>query len=304
VRAACQSPRGSRFEHVIFVSRQRAARRAYSSRSATADHVVRHEGDREATDAQRLFLQYVFNAAGLNVDCYRPDTLHRRIPACLRELRVASLAEARRVLERDPASIHRAVGALLIGVSSFFRDANVFADIANIVLPALVDSKHCLRVWSIGCADGEELHSVAMLLAEAGRLESAALLGSDCRASAIAQAREGVYSAASLRQIPPQRWERHLVRESMQVRMAQHLRARIHWRIADVTRIIEPGAWDLILCRNMAMYLRSDAAAALWRRLEQALRPGGFLILGKAERPMGAHRLSAVSSCVYRRVYG
>jgi chemotaxis methyl-accepting protein methylase len=66
----------------------------------------------------------------------------------------------------------------------------------------------------------------------------------------------------------------------------------------------EPGHWDLILCRNLGMYLKADLAGQLWNRLARALRPGGWLVLGKAERPMGASILSAVSPCLYRRDRG
>jgi chemotaxis methyl-accepting protein methylase len=84
----------------------------------------------------------------------------------------------------------------------------------------------------------------------------------------------------------------------------ESLRSAVQWRTSDVTQVHEPGAWDLILCRNMAMYLRSCAAAQLWRAMEASLRPGGFLVLGKAERPAGAKRLSAIAPCIYRRDRG
>src|SRR5688500_17451182 len=75
---------------------------------------------------QQKFLHWLFIEAGLDASCYRPETLHRRIPACLRELRVANLADARTLLTRDPSRLPAAVGALLIGVTSFFRDDSVF----------------------------------------------------------------------------------------------------------------------------------------------------------------------------------
>jgi chemotaxis protein methyltransferase CheR len=101
--------------------------------------------------------------------------------------------------------------------------------------------------------------------------------------------------------VPPAWWDKYFTREELRLRVAPQLRSAIRWRTGDVTQIREPGQWDVILCRNMAMYLRPHVAAALWNELEEALRPGGFLILGKAERPTGARGLSAVSPCIYRR---
>jgi chemotaxis methyl-accepting protein methylase len=88
-------------------------------------------------------------------------------------------------------------------------------------------------------------------------------------------------------------------------RVRPPLRAHIRWRTADVLVMDEPGSWDVILCRNLAMYLRPDSAARLFERLQRSLRPGGLLALGKAERPTGsAAGLACVSSCIYRRDRG
>jgi chemotaxis methyl-accepting protein methylase len=84
-------------------------------------------------------------------------------------------------------------------------------------------------------------------------------------------------------------------------RVRPELRAAVQWRTGDLTRMCEPGTWDLILCRNLTMYLRPDVAARIYVALEEALRPGGFLVLGKAERPIAAQRLGLVAPCIYRR---
>ena len=75
----------------------------------------------------------------------------------------------------------------------------------------------------------------------------------------------------------------------------------MRWRTGDVLTLPEPGTWDLVLCRNLAIYLQPEAASGLWRRLGASLRPGGLLALGKAERPTGASDLAAVGPCLYRR---
>jgi chemotaxis methyl-accepting protein methylase len=154
---------------------------------------------------------------------------------------------------------------------------------------------------------------VAVLLAEAGLLARSTLLGTDCRAEAIRAARVGAYDAAAARKHVPAAWaaryfEPHDPPAARQAgqrwRVRPELRAAAQWRAGDLTRVAEPGGWDLILCRNAVMYLRCDVAGRVWERLEQSLRPGGFLVLGRAERPAGATRLSPVAPCVYRRDRG
>jgi chemotaxis methyl-accepting protein methylase len=92
-------------------------------------------------------------------------------------------------------------------------------------------------------------------------------------------------------------------------RVRPALRTMLRWRVADVLREHEPGPWDMIFCRNLAMYLRTESMARLWQRLSRALRPGGVLVLGKAERPAGAGAgagaaLTCLHPCIFRRDAG
>jgi chemotaxis methyl-accepting protein methylase len=222
----------------------------------------------------------------------------------LRAIRASSVLEARRTLAANPALVSVAINAMIIGVSSFFRDAAVYDEIAFNVLPSVFRSRAPARVWSVGCSEGQELYSVTILLAELGLLDGCYLLGTDCRSEAILRARDGYYDDAAIRHVPQAWVEKYFHRQTDRWRIVSSLRTAVQWRTADVTRVQEPGFWDLILCRNMAMYLRPEASGRLWDLFERALRPGGYLIMGKAERPTNAKRLSPVGPCVFRRDRG
>jgi chemotaxis methyl-accepting protein methylase len=84
-------------------------------------------------------------------------------------------------------------------------------------------------------------------------------------------------------------------------RIHPDLRTIIQWRCGNVLGTPEPGNWDLILCRNLAIYMQASAASRLWVRLVQCLRPGGFLVVGKAERPPSGCGLKLLAPCIYRR---
>src|SRR5205814_1113477 len=123
---------------------------------------------------------------------------------------------------------------------------------------------------------GAELYSVAMLLSEMKLLNRCHLLGTDCRAGAIRRARHGVFDESAIRTIPLELQKRYVIQENGAFRMVEAVRRSVHWRAADVLSLHEPGVWDMILCRNMAMYMSADAGAQLWRRLAASLRPGGI----------------------------
>ena len=266
--------------------------------------LARRRADGALGEDEELLVRELFDRAGLDARAYRRETLRRRLPACLRLLRAADAAEARQRVQQQPRLAAAAVATMVIGVTSFFRDAAVFDHLTYAVLPALPRAAGHPRVWSIGCSDGDELYSVAILLAEIGLLGGAFLLGTDCRSDAVARAREGRYGPRDVRDVPPAWLARYFVREDEKEawRVADSLRRTVQWRTGDVTRLQEPGTWDLILCRNIAMYLRPEVAGRLWERLEMALRPGGFLVLGKAERPLGCQRLANFAPCIYRRL--
>lgn len=249
---------------------------------------------------EALFLREVLDLAGLDPLCYRLGPLLRRLPSCLRVLRAGSLKDARRRLQADPHAVPLALGALLIGTTSFFRDPAVFHDLERTVIPALLQRHPRPRVWSAACSEGGELHSVAMLLASHGALAPGHLLGTDFRAPAIEAATAGRYPAEVALGVPPDLAARFLVPDGHSVGVATVIRQALYWEQRDVFH--EEGmssSWDLILCRNLAIYLAPSAVEALWKRLATALAPGGFLVVGKAEKPR-LPGLERVASCIYR----
>jgi chemotaxis methyl-accepting protein methylase len=293
------SPRGPRFAHVVFAD--------VALRARPVDHVPRHEPAPPRTEPARLavdaweFIDWLFRRAGLDAAVYRGDTLARRLPSCLRALGSETYDEARRLVERHPRLLDTALETLVVGVTGFFRDSFVFAVLADRVLPALADAGRGLNVWSVGCSDGRELYSVAMLLDEHDLLERSYLVGTDCRSAAVAQARAGLFDEDALADVPAETAARYFERVASGWRVARPLRDAMRWWVGDALRLPEIGAWDVILCRNLAIYLYPDAADRLWRRLAGALRVGGFLVTGKAERPRHADGLVNVAPCTYRR---
>ncbi len=208
------------------------------------------------------------------------------------------------MLEENPTLQATAISAMLVGVTSFFRDPAVFDLLGRNVLPELARGRAALHAWSAGCSDGAELYSLALLLAEAGRLAGSYLLGTDCRPDALARARAGTFEAAALKHVAAPLLARYFTPVDGGWQVVPAVRACARWRTADVLQTQEPGLWDIILCRNTTMYMRAEAAQTLWERFEAALRPGGILVLGKAERPLGSRRLALLAPCIYRRSRG
>ncbi len=303
--------RGLRFAGVsarerLYAVTPRRRSRPVASRRATAPP------ERDAVSPeQTAFLHHVFGLAALPLPRYRVQPLARRLPACLRALKAGSLSEATRQVTRNPDALSRAIDALVIGVTSFFRDPPVFAHLESVIIPALVSRQRPLRVWSAACSDGAELYSVGMLLLKHGAAIRT-LHGTDIRLSAIDLARRACYGLHQVASIDPEMRQRFFTQpKAATFEIIPTLRALARWDVADLLQAPfqrdehapdeqATAAWDLILCRNMSIYLNEPAATRLWFSLAGALRSGGYLVVGKAERPP-VSGLRRVGHCFYQK---
>lgn len=251
------------------------------------------------------FIPWVLHRAGLAAKSYRSQPLQRRLSACLRALHADTTCQAQRMLQQRPELLATAINALLLGVTDFFRDGAVFDMLAQRVLPDLTSRRGGpLRVWSAGCSTGAELYSVAILLQRAGALENSYLLGTDCREDAITHAKAAIYSSHELRGLEPSPRHRHFEPAGPSWRPIAPLRRHVHWKVADLDRGVEPGPWDMILWRNMAIYLTAGAAGAVWQGLVSVLAGQGVLVTGRAERPSAELPLTCLGRCIYRAASG
>lgn len=243
-----------------------------------------------AGDEARL-CETILAHAGIAARDLRPAPLARRLHAVLRALRVRDAQQAIALVDTSPDAHRRALSTLLIGHTLPFRDESVFGSLRRFIVPRL-DARP--RVWSLGCSRGLEMLSVSLLLAERG-LAPSAMRGSDLRA--IDPLRDVHLARDFTAGIPPDMAE--LAARATPEWIRAQVQA-IDWRRENVLDAAFEGTWDLILCRNLAIYLEAESAGRLWRRIAAALKPGGFLVVGKAERPIvaGLHRCGP---CIYKR---
>jgi chemotaxis protein methyltransferase CheR len=252
------------------------------------------------TEKSCQFISTVLKRAGMNPHSYRIKPLLRRLPACLRALHTDNETHALEILGRQPELLSVALSSLLIGVTEFFRDSSVFETLRTEVLPQLASHGRPLRVWSAGCSNGAELYSVAILLAQAGLLDGSYLLGTDCRYDALECARDAVYDLNQVQKIRLPDQCIYFTRAGTNYRPIAQLHRNIQWRIADLMQGIEQGPWDLILWRNMAIYLTAEASEPIWQGLASELAPGGALVVGQAERPPSSLKLDNPGRCIFR----
>jgi two-component system CheB/CheR fusion protein len=258
---------------------------------------------------------------GHDFSLYKPGTLLRRI-----ERRIglagpstsgsgsgpAGMADYLKRLQDDAQELDLLAKDLLINVTSFFRDPQVFDYLAESVIPALVrDCKpgQPLRIWTAGCSTGEETYSLAMLLREEIDAQKVniklQIFASDLDSEAVATAREGLYPPSIAADVSAARLARFFQKEPGGYRVLADLRSAVVFTIQDVLTDPPFSRLDLISCRNLLIYLQPEAQAKIISIFHFALQEGGLLLLGASEAVTevdGRFKMVSKTARLYRHV--
>jgi chemotaxis protein methyltransferase CheR len=208
---------------------------------------------------------------------------------------------------RDPRCLAELIEAAVVGETYFFRHPEQLEAVREVLLQP-TPRERPLRIWSAGCATGEEPYSLAMLLRDAGRAGCRdRILGTDVSARALAVAADGSYGAWSLRRIDPAARARHFEGEPPQVRVRDEVRAAVELRRHNLySDPPPPGPFDLVVCRNVLIYFDPATAREIAARLLDAVALGGILLLGPVEVPLaeglGAERIEVGGTTLLRRL--
>ena len=251
-------------------------------------------GEADARELQALKKQ-VEEDSGLRCDGYKEKCLRRRIAVRMRARGVHRYADYAALLRSDPAEYDRLLATIVINVSKFFRNPEVWQALRERVVPRLLElDARPIRIWSAGTAGGEEAHSVAIMMLEALggvggdalRLDHIRVLGTDIDEESLEVARRGEYGDLALSETPPEiraRW----FDAGKSWRLRPEPRRLVEFRTLDLMRDPFPQGQHLILCRNVIIYFERAVQEELFLRFRDALAPGGYLVLGKVETIFG-----------------
>src|SRR5215467_8104613 len=227
---------------------------------------------------------------GFDFTGYKRSTLQRRIRRRMAMVDVASFSEYRDYLELQPDEFGMLFDSMLINVTSFFRDPLAWQSLREKVLPELLSaktSKSPIRVWSAGCATGEEAYTLAMVLTEAlgpdQFRERVKIYATDLDEEALHQARTGSYDLRALADVPEHLRDIYFETTGTKRAFRRDLRRQVIFGRNDLTRDAPISRVDLLVARNTLMYFNAEAQANVIRRFHFALSYPGYLFLGKAE---------------------
>jgi len=246
--------------------------------------------DPESLGAFESLLIYLKQSRGFDFTAYKRSSLMRRVLVRMQTMGVKGFAAYLDFLQVDPEEFTRLFNTILINVTGFFRDTANWDVLRDAVIPRLVgppDAAELIRVWSAGCASGEEAYSVAMLLAEAmgaaGFRERVKIYATDVDEEALTQARHAIYGPRTAEDVPAPLLEKYFERHDDRYTFNKELRRSVIFGRHDLIQDAPISRVDLLICRNCLMYFNSEAQARILSRFHFALVPAGVLFLGKAE---------------------
>ncbi|WP_158269604.1 protein-glutamate O-methyltransferase CheR [Desulfonatronum sp. SC1] len=265
-------------------------------------------------------LAHLLENRGIDFSGYHPAMLERRVRQRRRVAGCGDMAGYCTYLLNNPGEIDNLLDAITINVSLFFRDSLTFELIADQILPALAREKMnrneaSLRIWSAGCARGEEPYSMAILVHELrdkeGWPEHVHFFATDIDPKALGAAAKAQYAPESLQNVKFRLLNKYFSRHGEVFALNPEIREMVtfsRYDLLDKAHGVPPesvfGDFDLVLCRNVLIYFNLHYQAGIFERLYRALSPRGFLVLGMAEKPPECFRNHFQRVFAFSRIYG
>ncbi len=235
---------------------------------------------------------------GVDFASYKHATIERRMQRRMLQLGMTGLADYLLYLRDSPTEIETLYQNLLISVTSFFRDPEAFRLLKEGVLPQIFQSqspKSPIRIWLAGCATGEEVYSVAICLLEVmADLKSQRqiqIFATDVNAISIEIARAGTYRESIMKGVSPERLRRFFVPVEGGYQISKSVRDLCIFAKHDICSDPPFSRLDLIVCRNVLIYLGTMLQRKVMQTLYYGLKPTGFLMLGTSETTGGFNEL-------------
>jgi two-component system CheB/CheR fusion protein len=247
----------------------------------------------EPDSAFEDLLRYLRDSRGFDFTGYKRTSLMRRVDRRMQDADIPSYEAYLDLLQVRPEEFTALFNTILINVTDFFRDADSWEELRTTVLPPLIERKGTepIRIWSAGCATGEEPYTLAILLAEALGIQAfrdrVKIYATDVDEEALADARQATYSPRDITGVPEQLRDKYFEIVDERYVFSKDLRRAVIFGRNDLVQDAPISRIDLLVSRNTLMYFNAETQARIVNRFHFALAPDGVLFLGKAEMLLG-----------------
>lgn len=255
------------------------------------------------------YIQFVANIkrkSGIDLALYKEAQMRRRLNTLRIKNGYDSFASFFKAIEQNKELYYEFLDRMTINVSEFWRNPTRWEMLRSKILPELIKHSPRLRCWSAACSTGEEPYTLAMILDDAKVLAGSKVQASDLDENALAKAKQGIYMARSLKDVPADFQSRYFdyKEDSGLYRIQDRLKSEIQFRKQNLLSDSFEEGYDLIICRNVMIYFTEEAKHELYHKFSRALRPGGYLFVGSTEQIFnpGIYQFESPETFFYRKL--
>jgi len=231
-------------------------------------------------------IKLIEEKTGFKCHSYKERPLTRRIRVRMRALGLSEFSQYYDYLNKNPEELKKLINTITINLSYFFRNFETFEYIKTDILPEFAKNEKVI-LWSAGCAQGEEAYSLAMIAAETAITGKTIIYATDIDDDALNKAEQGIYPVTAFQYTPSEYLKKYFVKYNGDYKIKDDTKSIVKFFHLDLFDNFPYGPCDLIMCRNVLIYMSRDAQSELVRRFYETLRPGGYLVIGKVELLLG-----------------
>lgn len=251
------------------------------------------------------FKVQVKSLTGLDLNSYK-NQIHRRAHMLMTRWNMKDYDDYYSTIKNNEEKLREFLDYLTINVSEFLRNPPRWWDLRDYVIPDLIKVRgnKKLRLWSAGSATGEEPYTLAMLASECGLSPTPPVEAKDIDAGAIAIAQKGSYHKRQLANLPPEWIPKYFIQiDEMNYQVKDELKKRVSFSRLNLVEDRFDTGYDLILCRNVVIYFRPETKTLLYQKFFDAMRPGGYLLVGSTEQifEYKTHGFESYKPFLYRK---
>lgn len=232
-------------------------------------------------------LSYIEAKTAFKCQRYKEKPLKRRIGVRMRALGLADFSQYHNYLKNNPVELKKLLDTLTINLSYFFRNPETFEYLKKCIFPTFKKKRGELTFWSAGCAQGEEPYSLAIIAAESTLLNRVKIYGTDIDTHTLNIAEKGIYSPMAFQYTPENIMENCFEQTAQGFKIKEKIRNRVRFSKLDLFEISSFEPCDLIMCRNVLIYVDRSAQSTILRTFYKQLKYGGYLVIGKVELLIG-----------------
>ncbi|MFB0566731.1 MAG: protein-glutamate O-methyltransferase CheR [Candidatus Aminicenantaceae bacterium] len=259
-------------------------------------------------------VQKIYDVTGFSAKHYRLSTLKRRLQLRLHATNTKSYREYLSLLKQDSSESHRFLKVFTVNVSDFFRDKRIFLSLKENVLPGILkkikkQKRKRMRIWSIGCSKGQESYSIAIILKEIikNKYRDVKIMihATDINREVLNQAIRAQYKKSEVKNIPRKYLNKYFKKmKTDEFRINDNIRKLVRFKHHDFIKGKSLGKFDLILCRNLFIFLEPQFQEKMFKKIYSSLKNEGILVLGTAEAPKIENFFSYISpkNHIYQKI--